>query len=295
MHAVFRAAAAAALLVVSAGVAAEAELRCPQVSVSPTIDGRDSDAAWSAAKALTTRDVVADIEHTLRCVHDGERVFIVASFPDEDENRDHKPLVWDAAEERYRIGPEREDTLVLKWNMEPLFTDISLSADAPYRADIWYWKSVRTDHAGYADDKYQVYSEQPGKKATRLLSKSARRFYLTRHGDGGRSAYKAETPDRFMGERLPGYAGREPLGSRADVRALGHWADGRWTIEFGRKLNTGHDDDVQFVPQRRYLFGIARFEVAGRRPDPDLQIPLFGSGEVGESLVLILEGAGPAR
>jgi hypothetical protein len=195
--------------------------------------------------------------------------------------------MWNADENRYVIGPQREDTLVLKWNMEPLFTDISLSADAGYKADIWFWKAVRTDPTGFADDKSQTYSDQPMNKATPLLSKSDREFFLSRRGDAGRSAYQVVTPTEFAGEQRHGYTNRKPEGSRADVRAKGVWSNGWWTVEFARDLVTGNDDDVQFATTRRFQFGVSRYEVAGRRPDPSLQIPLYGSGEVGENLVLM--------
>ena len=169
--------------------------------------------------------------------------------------REHKTLVWNAAEKRYSIAAPREDTLVLKWNMEPLETDISLSSDENYRADIWYWKSVRTDHAGYADDKLQTYSDQPLPDGKRMVSKDGRRFYLKRQGDDGRSSYKAHSPAGYAGDRRSGYELRQPAGSRADVRARGQWSDGWWTVEFARKLETGNTDDVQLVGKRRILSG----------------------------------------
>lgn len=271
-------------------VAAAQDINCALVTSPPLVDGRDADPAWAEAQSVRSRDAVADLDHDIRCVHTEKEIFFLVSFPDRTENRQHKTLVWNPSEKRYAIGPKREDTLVLKWNMEPLFTDITLGADTSYRADIWYWKSVRTDHAGFADDKMHIYSDQPSKKAKRLLSKTDKRFYLSRPGDKGRSAYASRMPTNFDGDTVNGYDQRLPEGSRSDVRAKGHWSQGTWTVEFARALVTGHPDDLQLSRGRRFQLGISRFEIAGRTPNPDIQQPNFGSGEIGEDLTLILDG-----
>jgi hypothetical protein len=36
------------------------------------------------------------------------------------------------------------------------------------------------------------------------------------------------------------------------------------------------------------VFGVSRFEIAGRPAEPGADEPLFGSGDVGERLVLVL-------
>jgi hypothetical protein len=41
----------------------------------------------------------------------------------------------------------------------------------------------------------------------------------------------------------------KPTGSRVDLSGKGVYAETTYTLEFGRKLNTGHDDDVQFHPE----------------------------------------------
>lgn len=46
-------------------------------------------------------------------------------------------------------------------------------------------------------------------------------------------------------------------GSKDDVQGKGKWTNGIWTVEFGRKLNTGHDDDIQFKVDGEYLYTFA--------------------------------------
>jgi hypothetical protein len=256
------------------------------VEQPPIIDGDPTDNSWRHAESVNTPDAVADLEHALRCVHTDEYIYLLASFPDNSENRQHKTQLWDEAESRYRIGPKREDTLIVKWSMEPKSIDLSLISDEPYKADIWYWKSFRTDSQGFADDKHQIYSAEPMSRAKKMLSRSGRRFYLSRRGDAGSSAYRSMIYASKQGNEVVGYELRQPTGSRADVVAKARWESGTWYVEFARKKVTGHADDVQFVSGRRYQFGVSRYEIAGRATDEGLETPLFGSGELAETLEL---------
>lgn len=254
---------------------------------APFIDGDGNDPVWGRATPVTTRDRIADIEITLRSVYTDDEVFIKVEFPDQTENRAHKTLIWDDAEKRYRSGPQREDTFVFKWSMEPYPVDLSVSANKPYRADIWYWKAHRTDPSGYADDKIHMYGITDLKHATRVISKDGRRFYLYRSGDDGASAYQSVIVDEHTKPEVPKFSYREPSGSRADVRAKATWKNGVWTIEFRRKLQTGHDDDVQFEKSQTYRFGVSRYEIAGRKSNPKIEQPNHGAGEIGEHLTLV--------
>lgn len=275
------------LLSSTAGFAMQA-LVATRTAVAPQIDGQADDACWQTADRVTVRDVVANIDITLQAVHDGEKVYFLAEYPDADESRLHRALVWRPELNSYQNGPTREDALVLKWGMSGADADLTLTSDRPYRADIWYWKAHRTDHAGYADDKIQYYTTTRDKKSLLLLSKSGKVFYLLRRGDTGEPAYKPKLQAAYTEDLVPKYDLVTPSGSRADVRAKGHWQDGRWVIEFARKLETGHDDDLQMALDGHYRFGVSRYEIAGRQPEleGESDVPLFGSGEIGEMLQL---------
>lgn len=263
-------------------------LEALKVSQPPRVDGLMDEPDWARAPELVTHDPIAGIDLRLRAVYTDESIFVLVQFPDPTEDLEQKTLVWHRDLQLYKIGPKREDTLVLKWNMENEPVDLRLDADAPYQADIWYWKACRTQPMGYADDKMQVYSNHSAKDAKRLISKSGRTFFLRRPGDAGNSAYQVVVAAEFSTDTIPRYQPREPTGSRADIRSKGVWRDGEWTVEFGRRLNTGHLDDVQFHPGETYLFGVSRYEIAGRQPDPSIDQPNFGSGEISEHLLLVL-------
>jgi hypothetical protein len=277
-----------AVVVVGAqALRADQQVIAVQVPRAPVIDGYGDDDAWSRAEAVTTMDVVAEVPLTLKAVHSEKRVYFLVSYPDTTENRQHKTMFWDAQAGIYRMGPEREDMFVFKWSMEPRPVDLSVIGQTPYKADIWFWKAFRTDHAGYADDKTHVYTMVPMRQAKRVFSQGGQIFYLRRSGDEGQAAYHALLHERYSEPRVPRYEWVTPRGSRADVHAKGEWRDGRWTIEFGRSLETGQLDDVQFDPSLTYQFGVSRYEMAGRERDPAVEQPDYGRGDVGESLTLI--------
>jgi len=56
---------------------------------------------------------------------------------------------------------------------------------------------------------------------------------------------------------------KQPKGSIADVQARGRWQAGVWTVEFSRKLNTGHKDDAVFKKGQAIKGGIAVFNRSG--------------------------------
>jgi len=254
----------------------------------PVIDGKIDD-QWSRAQTVTVHDVVADIDITLRALHDADRVYLLAQYKDSTENRLHRALVWNPGRKIYAEGPTREDCLVLKWSMVAHETTLTLKEDRPYRADIWFWKAHRTDHAGYADDKMQFYTSTRDKKAKLIISDSGKVFYLLRQSDNGEPAYQPRLLTKYISDIVPKYDFTIPTESRADIRAKGLWQDGVWTIEFSRELNTGHSDDVQFDLNGTYPFGVSRYEIAGRDPEPETETPLYGCGDVGELIRLSFE------
>lgn len=278
-----------AVFFVARSAEADTTLLAARVDVAPTIDGLADDDGWKRAQEITTFDPIAGIEIRLKAVHTDDEVFLLAQFPDATENWCHKKLIWNADLNEYQIGPTREDTFVIKWSMEPVNVDLSLSGDQPYKADIWYWKAHRTDHAGYADDKNQTYSPVRTPTSHRLFTKTGQLFYLSRQGDEGDPAYRTVVYPQRIDDQMPMYSFQIPTKSRADVRAKGAWKGGVWTVEFRRVLMTGHADDVQFHQSLDYQFGVSRYEIAGRPEDPNIEQPRFGSGEITESLMLRFE------
>lgn len=265
---------------------AEQSLVAIPVTAPPVIDGLTNDPAWKNAPVLTTFDKTNELPIMIKSVYTDKEIFFQVSFPDSDESRTHKSWVWDKRRQFYTVGYDREDIFVFKWNMAPKPVDLSISSDSAYQADVWFWKACRTDGAGYADDKIHVYNQTEDRNATRMVSRSGEIMYLLRTGDKGESAYNINLISEYQGATLPRYALKQPTGSRSDIRARGVWQNGRWTIELGRKLVTDNQDDIQFVPGEKYLFGVSRYEIADRQPNAKLSDPLYGTGDVSETLWL---------
>jgi len=277
---------ATCFILATSAASADQNIISQKVNVGPIIDGIGDDKVWKTVSPIKTRDTVANIDIELRSVHTDKSIFIMARFPDQTENRQHKYLLWNEDLKSYRSGPKREDSFILKWNMEAAPVDLKLKGDDEYLADVWYWKANRTDPVGAADDKMHIYGKNKLKKSKSLISRNGQQFYLTRQSDEGRSAYSSIAYEKFTEQEVPRYASREPEGSRGDIVAKGQWKDGYWTIELSRLLHTGHADDVQFVTSQDYLFGVSRHEIAGKPANPKLEQPLYESGDVGEPLVL---------
>ncbi len=260
-----------------------------RVAEAPVIDGSPDDLQWTLSRRYVTRDKASGAEMVLQAVYTDRHLFFLVQYPDKDESRSHKPWIWNQDLNAYELGPDREDTCVFKWSLVGNQVDLGIQSDDPYIADIWFWKAERTDPVGYADDKIQRLSFSPFPKTKQVISRTGKTGYLSRRGDGGSSAYKPVIHIDYIGDRLPQFQWRRPTGSRADVRAKGVWKNRQWTIEFSRALVTGHNDDIQFEPGAKYLFGISRFEIAGRKPDPRLTQPYYGSGDITEPLYLVFD------
>ena len=252
----------------------------------PLIDGFSIDPVWQKASIVVAKDKVTGIPIHIQSAYNSDTIFFLISFPDNDESRNHKSWKWNPNRNMYTVGKDREDIFVIKWNMEKEEKNLSIYADNLYKTDVWYWKACRTDPAGYADDKYHVLSTAEAIDATKLVSSSGNTHYLYRNEDTGKAAYKTVLQMEFQGDIVPRYTNQSPTDSRADVIAKGRWQNNKWTIEFARPLQTGHQDDVQFEPGEKYQFGVSRYEIAGRPPNQSLSQPLYGTGDINESITL---------
>jgi len=269
----------------SFNVYADQTIISQKVIQPPIINGIADEPEWKKAVPIIVHENVNNIEITIKTIYTDKEIFFLVTFPDTDESRRHRTLIWDKEKKMYVIGPDREDSFVFKWSMEPQRIDLSIHADKPYTSDIWYWKSCRTDPMGYADDKIALLSMTKLPYSSKMISKKGYTFYSKRSGDKGSAAYEdLDIPLDYKGDSIPLFKNITPTDSRADIKAKGQWKDNQWTIEFKRLLFTGNPDDIQFNPTERYQFGIARYEISGLKPDPKEQF--YGAGDVVETLFI---------
>lgn len=267
----------------------EIPLVCRFSQQTPVIDGTADEAVWDTIRPITTLDAASQRPIQLKSFHNGQSVFILATYPDSGPSESHKSWFWDAREGVYKPGGDREDMFVLKWRISG--NELSFSPDrvVPHTADIWFWKACRTNPAGFLDDKHQEVTIEKTEDALELPSDQYGTLYLRRVGDAGKSAYEEKIFFEYQGDVLLKYYPRPAEGSRADVRGKGLWKDGRWTIEIQRALDTGHADDVQFSPGYSYLFAVSLYEMAGVGMEPEWFQPLYKTGNAFDRLTLRIE------
>lgn len=175
------------------------------------------------------------------------------------------------------------------------------TTDEGETGDIWHWKSIRND--GQLDDQYLDWTRFDAEKAkeagrksdakesggyvdnfasmpdpndsTKTVADKTMPGFTSPSVDltTGAPGYildsekvaldKAALDAMPVGSYLPGIIKSPIVGDRGDISAQWQWKDGVWTIEFGRKLDTGSETDVQFSDlAAQYYFGLAIFENA---------------------------------
>jgi hypothetical protein len=159
-------------------------------------------------------------------------------------------------------------------------------SSAKEKADMWHWKSVRSNPVGYAEDGYVAFNatKEPEKGRKRDAG-SGTKAKSNRTKDKSKPAYmqnpstSASIPGTLLvsqavdikdygifkeGDEIPGYMLNTPWkDSFADVKAKGVWQNGKWTVVMSRKLETGYDDDTQFNTRKKYPFSLAVFDNSG--------------------------------
>lgn len=247
-------------------------LHAKYVQALPTIDGVGTDDVWKNAVALNLDvkgvwgpSIGSSSKTMIKSVYTDSHIAFLVRWEDAtQDNKAHKPWVWEIDKKIYTQGKEQEDAVALAFEHTGPFTADMLS---PVNAvwDLWTWKATRSDPVGYALDKtHRYFTTKPDGKAKEYSSRSGAPIWIQRPDDSGDSTQKSiAAPSEYAGNTLPAYANREPTGSGADVRAKGKWENGYWTVEVLRKLNTGHPDDTAFDPARSYAMAVATQDRTG--------------------------------
>lgn len=269
---------AATLVVVGTGLSFHSEAAEPlrllavKVAQPPKLDGQADDPAWRAAKPVEvvaegvmpkTRGTSSTV--TLRAAYTDTQIHLLVQWTDASKrDAGHKSWVWDASKKVYVEDSDREDALAVAFEHTGPFTADMLSGDEAVW-DLWHWKAFRTNPQGYAMDRtHHYFKSQPTVKANKHAARNGRDTWIARPEDAGETVEKKQAaPAAYQGERLPQYLHDVPTGSAADVQAKGAWADGKWTLEFTRKLNTGSPDDTAFDPSRTYKMAVAVLDDTG--------------------------------
>ncbi len=152
------------------------------------------------------------------------------------------------------------------------------------KADMWHWKSVRSNPVGYTEDGFVTTNPSKKPEEGRKRDAGSGKAKSNRNKDKSGPAFMqnpsvpASVQDALLvteaveinadtaipdGQEIPGYMlNTDWKGSFADVKTKGVWKNGRWTLMMSRKLKTGNGDDIQFNTRKRYPFAVAIFDNA---------------------------------
>ena len=245
------------------------ELVAGKVSKLPTIDGKGDDEAWKAAKEVQIKMDLPDEDPppkksaTLKAVHDGDSICFLLVWADPGKDDQHSPFIWkDPA--GYEPDDEKvEDACSLAFELEGKF-DSDMKAGIESKWDVWEWGASRTNPSGFALDRTHVYSKTapaPPVRGRRLTDRAGGQIYFTHPVDAGTPCYaKIELPEKKATPVVLQFPSQKPAGSAGDVQAKGEYANGKWTVEFRRKLNTGNKDDTVFAAGKSYGIAVATFD-----------------------------------
>lgn len=247
-----------------------ASLTSFQVSQGPSVNGVADDATWNHAQALQLKAYKISSPRqttpvTIKSVHTRTHIYFLVRWKDTTRNdKNHKPWIWNAQNKVYEQGTQREDMLALAFAHTGRFVPDMLSGE-PSVWDVWHWKAVRTNPQGYAMDKTHRYTlAKPSGKSKSYAARNGKLIWIARPEDTGSTMEKKQpAPTTFKGNLVPQYLPGTPSGSAADVRAKGTWKNGWWTLEFARKIDTGHRDDTRFDTKLVYKMAISVHDNTG--------------------------------
>lgn len=124
------------------------------------IDGIADESAWDLAKEVEVPLRYGRVELAyLKAVYTDDEVFIRVRWADDDEDRQHRPWVWDADQKSYVEGAQIEDSVMLSFEAGCEW-EASFFAGYIYDFDAWHWMAARSDPRGQAVDLYGNVQDQ---------------------------------------------------------------------------------------------------------------------------------------
>ena len=231
-------------------------------STAPKIDGVVDD-VWQRSKPLVVevREAIGGQNPRsvmLRSLHSGDRLYVLAQWPDTTRSDMRDPYVWNAAKSVYERPSKPDDQFSLEFPLRGDFAVSMLALSRDFTADVWHWKAGRGNPVGWVDDKRHVISQKPIENARPYSLGGHDMVYIARLADEGTPSYVLrEAPEGFAGEVVDSFRSQIPSGSLADVLGKGRHDGKTWTLEMSRQFDTHHDDDTKLTPNDEVLCAIA--------------------------------------
>ena len=247
---------------------------------------------------------------SMQAAYDGEYVAFRFEWADSTESRQKNGWTWDGTAFA-KSGDEDRVMLAFPIQNNAEFSSTGCAAachnssdnqdewwmgseDQALTYDSWHGKATRTYPAGYVDDKWWGNIEDvtdpgtsrhgdakdSGGEKKNVTEDGSGPMFMSPDGPGATfimtaTAVPIDTSLLSAGDFIPGYTLEKPVGSRGDIEASAVWANGTWIVVERRLLDTGHSDDVTFVPPKRVPFGLSVVDNGGGLPHtvgPDVLI-----------------------
>lgn len=239
-----------------------------QLGSAPILDGTDTD--WKDVIPTTiqlnksSENVTVETPSaSIKAGVFGDEVFLFIQWEDSTLDDQHKPFIWDSAQNKYVAGTQNEDRLALQFKMKGDYT-VNWMSGQSFEADMWHWKAARSNPLDLIQDKMTIIGQEPVKKAFTATGENGSAIYIQRPSDQGDEFYTTKRYTSKEKDIMPKYIlTSNPQGSIADVHCKGIWQNGKWNLEIRRKLNTAHPDDVIFAQGKAIKAGLAIFDHSG--------------------------------
>ena len=285
------------------------------VPAAPVIDGT-VDSLWSGATAVNI-PVAAGVNMgssnvSVKSVYTAGSVYFLLDYADPTESQRRSPWQKQADGSWLKLSTSTtqqentyyEDKVALAWDIDvtgfaqrgcatlchageqPANSGYGskYTPNAGEEADLWHWKSVRTDPVNQVDDQYvngDRYDATTAKEAGRHSDPNTGGGYSNNQNAGKTAplytaphqpappywildSEKLDFVDTYQtGDEIAGIIAKAFTGDRGDIQGKGAYQSGHWILEIGRPLTTAGEHDVQFDDlNNTYPFGVAVFDNA---------------------------------
>lgn len=234
---------------------------------------------WAEAKPLTvkvkTPGIMSGMTNddgsrtvTLRAVHDGRAISILATWHDPTESRDRSMWVWNDKSNQYFRLDTPCDLFAIKFCIEGS-EDACMMSGGEGVYDVWEWRGGWTHLTGYAEDQVlritrtrpdsgqftQYPLGGPAELGSGLPTDS---IFIHWMPDKGTLPYEwVPRPRRRERAVMNAIRARPPTESTGDVLAEAVYQDRGWALELYRTLTTGQEDDYAIKANVPHKFSIA--------------------------------------
>lgn len=236
---------------------------------TPTIDGKDGDAAWGEASevslSLPVQKGGGPSKATVKAAYDENNIYLLVKWQDPTgtENISKSRLSYSAGDSSWKKSKENEDRVFFLFNINATDFDAGcavychvgnpawdrthdsrMGTNHPGESiDVWHWKATRTNPMGHADDKHWV--DLTSANEIVYEGENVLKTRLADSGSGFDSGNSKDGLPKYMHKNDPG-ASVDFL-FEADAVAFNpkaNWSDGDTIPGYIAKAGTGSEADV---------------------------------------------------